>query len=68
MYDFIDCGYLDVVMGKMQFPFLWQKCMKECIGTSTTSVLVNFSPTEECLLERGLRQGDPCTFFVLVGC
>jgi len=57
-YDSIDWGYLDEVMGKMGFPALWRKWIKECIGTATASVLVNGSPTDEFSLGRGLRQGD----------
>jgi len=45
----IGWGYLDEVMHLMGFPTLWQKWIKEwikeCIGTTTTSVLVNGSPT-----------------------
>ena len=58
-YNSIDWGYLDEVMCKMDFLFLWRKWIKECIGTATTSVLVNGSPTDEFPLERGLRQCDP---------
>jgi len=68
-YDLVDWGYLDVVMGRMSFPFLWRKWIKECISTATTSVLVNDSLTDEFPLERGLRQGDPLSllfFFLLL--
>jgi len=58
-YDSIDWGYLDEVMCKMGFLFLWRKWIKECIGTATTLVLVNGSPADEFPLERGLRQCDP---------
>lgn len=34
-------------MGKMMFLILWCKWMKECIGSTTTSVLVNDSHTDE---------------------
>jgi len=55
-------------MGKMMFPNLWRKWMKEYIGSTTAVVLMNDSHTDEFLLERGLRQGDMLSpFFVFVG-
>jgi hypothetical protein len=65
-YDSVDWGYLDAVMGRMDFPPLWRKWMKECVCTATASVLVNGSPTDEFPLERGLRQGDPLSPFLFL--
>ena len=65
-YDSVDWGYLDSVMGKMCFPSLWRKWIKECVSTATTSVLVNGSPTNEFALGRGLRQGDPLSPFLFL--
>lgn len=43
----------------MMFLTLWRKWIRECIGTTSTSVLVNGCPTNEFLMEKGLRQGNP---------
>jgi hypothetical protein len=65
-YDSLDWGYLDAVLGKMEFPSLWRKWMKECVCTDTASVLDNGNPTDEFSLERGLRQGDPLSRFLFL--
>ena len=45
-YDYVDWGYLDVVMG-ISFPTLWRKWIKECIGIASASMFVNGSPVED---------------------
>jgi len=65
-YDFVDWGYLDDVLGRMTFPTLWRKWMKECVGSATSSVLVNGSPTNEFPLHSWLRQGDPLSPFLFL--
>jgi hypothetical protein len=65
-YDSVDWRYLDTVMRKMSFPTLWWKWISECVCTTTSSVLVNGSPTEEFPLERGLRQGDYLSPFLFL--
>lgn len=65
-YDSVDLRYLDSVMASMNFPSIWRKWISECVGTATASVLVNGCPTEEFLIERSLRQGDPLSPFLFL--
>ncbi|GKE55956.1 RNA-directed DNA polymerase, eukaryota, reverse transcriptase zinc-binding domain protein, partial [Tanacetum coccineum] len=44
---------------KLSFGVLWRFWIKGCLGNARTSILVNWSPTIEFELSRGLRQGDP---------
>jgi hypothetical protein len=64
-YESVDWGYLDAVMGKMDFSPLWRKWMREYVCIAAASVLVNGSPTDEFPLERGLGQRDPLSPFML---
>lgn len=66
VYDSVDWVYLDDVIGKMMFLNLWRKWMKECIGSTTTLILVNDSSTDEFSLERELCQGDPLSPFLFM--
>ena len=63
-YDLVDWEYLDAIMHKMAFQVFWRKWIKECVSTTTASILVNGSPTEEFPLQWGLHQEDPLSPFL----
>jgi len=65
-YDSVDWNYLDAVMTRMEFPTLLRKWIKACAVTTYAHVLVNFSPTPEFPLKRGLCQGDPLSPFIFL--
>lgn len=58
-YDSVDWGFLEYMLIRMGFDSQWRNWMKACIKSTTMSVLVNGSPTEDFPTFRGLRQGDP---------
>ena len=62
-YDSMNCGYLDAVMGKMTFLVLWRKWIKECVTTTTSSVLFDGSPTNEFPLKNGSASRGPSLSF-----
>jgi hypothetical protein len=63
-YDSVGWSYSLLYMHKMNFPLKWRQWISECIRTTSASVLVNGSPTNEFYFEKGLRQGDPLSPFL----
>lgn len=55
------------MMQLMGFPTIRIKWMKQCIETTSISILVNSSPTREFQMQKGFRQGSPITPFLFLG-
>ncbi|GKB98886.1 putative RNA-directed DNA polymerase, partial [Tanacetum coccineum] len=65
-YDSLNWRFLGDIMKKIGFGNKWCKWIDCCLRSSTMSILVNGSPTEEFCLERGVRQGDPLSQFLFI--
>ncbi|CAJ2641645.1 unnamed protein product [Trifolium pratense] len=65
-YDTVNWNFLEYMMRRMGFDQHWLEWMRACIFNSSMSVLVNGSPTEDFLVGKGLRQGDPLSPFLFL--
>nr|KYP35680.1 Putative ribonuclease H protein At1g65750 family [Cajanus cajan] len=56
------------MLQRLGFDDRWISWIKECLRSSSMSVLVNGSPTKEFNVQKGIRQGDPLAplLFVLI--
>ena len=65
-YDSVRWEFLFDMLQRLGFHSKWVRWVRGCLESSSISVLVNGSPTEELKLSRGLRQGDPMVPFLFL--
>jgi len=65
-YDSVRWNFLFDMLQRLGFQEKWIVWVKGCLVSSSVSVLVNGSPTEEFKPSRGLRQGDPMAPFLFL--
>jgi hypothetical protein len=65
-YDTVNWNFVEYMMVRMGFGEGWRRWIRACIFQSSMSVLVNGSPTEDFIVGKGLRQGDPLSPFLFL--
>ncbi|GKV37224.1 hypothetical protein SLEP1_g45281 [Rubroshorea leprosula] len=65
-YDKVCWDFIEYMMMRMIFNATWRKWIWECLASSSVSVLINGSPTNQFLVSKGLRQGDPLSPFLFL--
>ncbi|GKV29684.1 hypothetical protein SLEP1_g38589 [Rubroshorea leprosula] len=65
-YDKVSWDFIDYMMMRMGFCATWREWIQECLNSSSVSILINGSPTNQFPVNKGIRQGDPLSPFLFV--
>ena len=65
-FDSVKWRFLLDVIGEIGFGLKWRNWITSCLSSTSVSVMINGSPSNEFKMERGLRQGDPLSQFLFL--
>lgn len=66
VYDSVSWDFLVYMLRRMNFSEKRIRWIRGCLESSSVSVLVNGSSTDEFKMQKGLRQGDPLAPFLFI--
>lgn len=65
-YESVYWDFLYYMIERINFDGKWISWIKGYIESARVSILINGSPSEEFILERGIRQGDLIATFLFL--
>ncbi|GKU93946.1 hypothetical protein SLEP1_g7495 [Rubroshorea leprosula] len=65
-YDKVSWEFIDYMVMRMGFCATWRKWIQECLNSSSVSILINGSPTNQFPVNKGIRQGDSLSHFLFL--
>jgi len=65
-YDSIIWDFIYYMLERLGFCGKWIEWIRVCLESSSVSILVNGSPTQEFKPKKDLRQGNPLTLFLFL--
>ncbi|KAH1096514.1 hypothetical protein J1N35_013435 [Gossypium stocksii] len=67
-YDRVEWNFVEKMMGQMGFATNWITLVMKCLNSISYSVVINGYVGEKFQVSRGLRQGDPLSYFLFLIC